>query len=486
MAKKKEHKLCGNAALWRARLKTSLEGFWFDGTLRFNPCCNTRKYRELVKLTKKFHDSIFPGKTTPINTRKKLNAVEAFLSTLARALFEMFQKGNRGCVLISQRDSHYKNKQISYRYFKTVLDYFEDKKLIQITKGFYDPIRPEKGRVSRMRPDRRFAQQVRELLAITEVEKYLANRPDNPVILRDKNKNVMPYKATRFTRHLANRIHLINKINTKARITYQKNREDITQPVNPYIYAIFNNGSWKNAGRFYGGFHSHINMTEEQRQSIRINFENVTELDYKSLHINLLYNKIGCQYTGDPYTCICKNKEMRPMLKEILLSLLNDKCSEAELINHIEFNLLNRWAAMIEKRIEHLKKVGRSWKYDSLWFDDTYKPVEAECKTNKRILSKYDISIKELVQKFKKAHIPITKFFHSGIWSEMQNTDSKIAMEVMLAFVKQGWVCLPRHDSFVVQERYRGYLKDSMKSAYQKITKQLYGRSFSVKISKKI
>ena len=54
-----------------------------------------------------------------------------------------------------------------------------------------------------------------------------------------------------------------------------------------YVRRIFNQGSFKKGGRFYGGFWQKI--PREYRKFIRINYKEVVELDYSGLHINMLY-----------------------------------------------------------------------------------------------------------------------------------------------------------------------------------------------------
>jgi hypothetical protein len=54
-----------------------------------------------------------------------------------------------------------------------------------------------------------------------------------------------------------------------------------------FVRRIFNNGSFEQGGRFYGGFWQ--NIPREYRKFIRINYKEIVELDYSGLHINMLY-----------------------------------------------------------------------------------------------------------------------------------------------------------------------------------------------------
>jgi hypothetical protein len=48
-----------------------------------------------------------------------------------------------------------------------------------------------------------------------------------------------------------------------------------------------------------------------------------------------------------------------------------------------------------------------------------------------------------------KQHAPISKNFYTGIGTQLQNLDSKIAESVMLEFMEWGIFALPVHDSFI-------------------------------------
>ena len=80
------------------------------------------------------------------------------------------------------------------------------------------------------------------------------------------------------------------------------------------LYRIFSNSSWKQHGRFYGGFWMSLperHKTTENgelvitslryRDSISINHQITTELDYSSFHPKMIYDLEGLDLPGDPY-----------------------------------------------------------------------------------------------------------------------------------------------------------------------------------------
>jgi len=66
-------------------------------------------------------------------------------------------------------------------------------------------------------------------------------------------------------------------------------------------------------------------------------------------------------------------------------------------------------------------------------------------------------------------HGRISKYFCAGVGLELQYTDSCIAERVVGHFADRGLVCLPIHDSFIVQERHKEQLIRAMFLAYADI-----------------
>ena len=63
------------------------------------------------------------------------------------------------------------------------------------------------------------------------------------------------------------------------------------------------------------------NLSQEERHTITINGESTVELDFKALHISMLYAIMGIQIREDPYTYF--STEMRSLYKTLMLRLLN-------------------------------------------------------------------------------------------------------------------------------------------------------------------
>ena len=70
-----------------------------------------------------------------------------------------------------------------------------------------------------------------------------------------------------------------------------------------FVRRIFNNNSFSDGGRFYGGWWQRIDR--KFRKEIRLNNSPTVEIDYSALHIILAYSEAGIDYwqttSKDPY-----------------------------------------------------------------------------------------------------------------------------------------------------------------------------------------
>ena len=203
-----------------------------------------------------------------------------------------------------------------------------------------------------------------------------------------------------------------------------------------FVRRIFNYGDWNLGGRFYGGWWQRV--SEEWRSRIRIWNYPVSEIDYKGLHINLLYRRLGINYQGDPYLLDTyeHTDSMRMLLKQVLLCSINaiNKTEAIQAINkEINFNL------------------------------DEYYWVRDE-----------SLNISELVDALANKHPSISEqFFFKSQGIKLQNLDSMIAEKIIIHFTRLEIPVLCVHDSFVIQADKTDDLKIAMENAYQEVFSEL-------------
>ena len=205
------------------------------------------------------------------------------------------------------------------------------------------------------------------------------------------------------------------------------------------IRRIFNNGTWSEGGRYYGGWWQSI--PGKIRRQIRIdNSSNpCSEIDYSGLHIIMLYAIEGIDYWQtdgiDPYKLdgIEQSERMRQLLKQVLLIAINAKTKKGAV-------------SAIRQEIN---------------FDDSSYGWTKE----------KDINISELIDAFANRHSPIQHHLFSGSGIKLQNIDSKIAETIINHFTNKEIVTLCIHDSFLIDPLYENELNQLMTEAFSSIMK---------------
>jgi hypothetical protein len=187
------------------------------------------------------------------------------------------------------------------------------------------------------------------------------------------------------------------------------------------LRRIFSRDSMKMGGRFYGGWWQFI--PKKYRVHITINYLPTVEVDYSGLHPYMMYHLSGqTPPEGDMYdigiwkTSIEKELK-RPIVKEFFNAIVNDEYG-----------------------------------------------VYKMSKEDKECLG---MSNSQLRKKIADKHSLIKDKFDSGYGLTLQYEDSKIAERVLLLLLKQGIVCLPVHDSFIVQATERARVIAAMSQAYK-------------------
>ena len=195
-----------------------------------------------------------------------------------------------------------------------------------------------------------------------------------------------------------------------------------------FVKRIFNNNNWEHGGRFYGGWWQRI--PSEWRTRIRIGNMPVSEIDYKGLHIVLLYAIKGINYRDDPYTLdgFEVSQRMRNLLKQVLLCSIN--ASDAKTAK-----------SAIRKEINFHPE-------DYFWVKDM------------------ELDLSELIAAFVLKHQPINEYFfsNSGVW--LQNLDSRIAESIINHFTQLRIPILCVHDSFVISADRAEDLKAVMEQTF--------------------
>lgn len=203
-----------------------------------------------------------------------------------------------------------------------------------------------------------------------------------------------------------------------------------------FVRRVFNNGTWDDGGRYYGGFWQ--TLPKEWRKRIRIGGSMVAEIDYSGLHIVLLYALAGIDYwkevERDPYQIdgYEQSERMRNFLKQVLLVAINSK-NLAEAVRGVN------WEMITDPECPHV------------W-------VRNE-----------NLKVRDVVEAFAEQHSPIAHHFFSGYGVRLQNIDSVIAEHVINKMTEREMRVLCVHDSFIVASHESENLDSFMQEAFGKV-----------------
>lgn len=179
----------------------------------------------------------------------------------------------------------------------------------------------------------------------------------------------------------------------------------------------FSRGSFECGGRFYGS--AVVEMPKQLRKFLQINGEATVELDFKSMHLRMLYQQKGVTDLRDDLYGD-SGKFPRNLIKMAVNMLLNAK------------------DVMAAKR--------------ALFDDEKCLCSWEECG--------------EVIDWVLTGHDIIKEYLGSDMGVRLQRLDSDIAERVMLHFANLGEACFGVHDSFIVRGELEGQLRQAMHDAY--------------------
>ena len=279
------------------------------------------------------------------------------------------------------------------------------------------------------------------------------------LVLRDEDKNDINYADTDETESQRLVVQQYNDILERTfidigsanspRLEIEKNKGSKSQDKPHYVHIlhkekfthrVFNNSSWEEGGRFYGGFWQRIG--QDYREQILINNEETVELDFSSLHPVLAYVQAGVDYWKEhdigPYDISVNGiedaKVSREVIKKLFLLALNAK-DQTTLFkafrSEFDYSLL-----------------------DGLEYSFT------------------DDALGAILDSIKARHTKIADQIATGAGTVLMNLDSRIVEFVVQRFLDNNSVVLSVHDSFIVIERHRDRLLAAMKDAWVFVTEQ--------------
>ena len=180
------------------------------------------------------------------------------------------------------------------------------------------------------------------------------------------------------------------------------------------LYRQFNNGSFGEGGRLYGGWW--INTPKALRRKITINGQPTVELDFSGCAIRMLYHERGLDYQGDPY--------------------LLDAVADYEAQRGLAPSHFREGVKAITQALINGSKGGKP-ELIALPAGLSFRPRFKRAEVRSMIEEK---------------HTLIADAFGTGAGLRLQRSDSDLALEIVTKLKEQNVVALPIHDSFLVRK----------------------------------
>lgn len=243
------------------------------------------------------------------------------------------------------KETRYRKIYFKYDLFKGTLNDLISLGYVDFKKGFLDR-QTQKSFKTRIKASDK-------LLNLLEFDiKKITRNPEVPeqeiIIKRDENKNNIDYIDDEITIQMRENVCNYNNLLRNAHIDTDaiemRYKYDPTSITVKRIFDIDDNG-----GRFYCGFWE--NMPKEDRLKLKINGEEVCELDYATLHLRLTYAMKGIAEEGDLY--VIEGHE-REEVKKAFLVLFNCE-SRQQAVNTLryEFHIKNAESLLHEIEQKH-------------------------------------------------------------------------------------------------------------------------------------
>ena len=321
-----------------------------------------------------------------------------------------------------------------------VVNHLHSLKFIHLKSGYFAQGKKE-GRVTRIWA-------TDKLVRHFQNAKYTISNIETPsdrevIVLRDNSKKDIEYEDTTQTIKMRELLKAYNDLLKRTFIDIPELKEPCikvdSKVINiskheKFVRRIFNNNSWKENGRFYGGWWQRI--PKQWRSKIYINGLPTIEDDYSSLHPILLYAQKGIDYNklkkDDPYDVakldIDDPETKRKLIKTLFLTAINSK-DEKSCFQAVKSEL----------------------QMEIPYFKFTFENLHS------------------ILVQLKENHLEIADDFCNSKGIGLLNLDSQIAEYIIEKFVVNDIPILCVHDSFIVSVKQDNFLRKTMVDAVENI-----------------
>jgi hypothetical protein len=255
---------------------------------------------------------------------------------------------------------------------------------------------------------------------------FAVEKSTNVIELREtkpsstKKGKLIKYEETNLTRQYRDEIEQINAHLREADICYQGDKD--IDDTRRDLKRIFNNGSFEDSGRLYGGFWS--NMSNDDRKDITIDDEWLVSIDFGQMGLRLAYSLAKAPITFDDGYLIPGWEKAREGTKKLINVMLNT-------------NDRNEWyvSSTIKKQYKHIEDIERKL------FTDIFSH-----------------------------HSAIAHLFKQPLGTKFMFLESEILIDILLELNRKGITALPVHDCVLVKTSAADITKDIMLRVFNEHT----------------
>lgn len=198
----------------------------------------------------------------------------------------------------------------------------------------------------------------------------------------------------------------------------------------------------KQARLFQRGSHNYQQLSPKERKYLLINGEPTVELDYESLHPNLLLNR-----SGQP----CSHDFYRTILRELGIKAYKNKRNALKLITLVAIN-----TDAVRGFYSYCGKI----------------PYRKGKRKGQKVLPDLGVRPIRIYEAYIKKYPTLKNSIAQGKQAlSLQREDSEIMIDVLETLAKRGIIALPVHDSIIVPDKHKALAKRVMENTYKSHTK---------------
>lgn len=445
----------------------------FEYFFLFDDCCQFQVNLSIDNSeVRDFIESLLPDLPICKNAKQKTygKAVKYFFVIIAN-LAKAYTSGK--CLAIPRSsqffnaETTFSDQRLSKETFLLVLNFLEQNGFVRKHMGHYDR-NTRHGQISRYWATNVLYGHFQDL----KISDFFVAKAIAPVILHDIFGKNIPFKENPVSQFFSRKIFYINSLYKTNKFQYISNIQsdklknpyfnnillsnisniqynqssilgrnvDSKEVMYPRISAVFSRGDFNCGGRLYSIIQRGMgwqNIKKIERETITINNEKTVELDFKALHISILYAIMGIQITEDPYSCF--SEAMRPLYKKLLLTLLN--------------------APSVGSTLQSIKETVRELKRKPI--------ISAKEMSFLTLIEKFNPDWKVMATELIERHYPIKRYFGSDCGIYLQRLDSEIMLNILSILTTEGIPGLPIHDSVIVPQSAQSRATEVMQSVYR-------------------